>query len=308
MRSRTGWLGHGLSHLAGVGLTTLVAGLATAPFALFHFNRFVDYGLLGNMLAVPLTGIWVMPWAIVAFLLMPFGLEGIALTPMGWGVDMVIWIARTVAGLPGAVLLFPPLPLWGLLVASAGGLWLCLWRQPWRLAGAAAIIIGLAAIWLTPRPDILVDGEGKFFAVRAADGRLMVSPARGLKIAEQSWLRHDGELEPAPWPMDGASSDGRLRCDALGCIYRAQGMLIALPRDEAALAEDCQRADVVLSMVPVRGRCPGARVVVDRFDLWRHGGHAIYLQPDGSVRIETVDAWRGERPWSPPVVPRSSAN
>jgi competence protein ComEC len=192
-----------------------------------------------------------------------------------------------------------------LLLASAGGLWLCLWRQAWRLAGVAAIIIGLAAIWLTPRPDILVDGEGKFFAVRAADGRLMVSPARGMKIAEQSWLRHDGQLEPAPWPKDGASADGRLRCDALGCIYRAAGMLIALPRDEAALAEDCQSADVVLSAVPVRGRCPGARVVVDRFDLWRHGGHAIYLQPDGRVRIETVDAWRGERPWSPVAVPRA---
>jgi competence protein ComEC len=303
MRSRTGWLGHGLSHLAGVGLTTLVAGLATAPFALFHFNRFVDYGLLGNMLAVPLVGIWVMPWAIVAFLLMPFGLEGIALVPMGWGVGAVIGIARGVAGLPGAVLLFPPLPLWGLLLTSAGGLWLCLWRQPWRLAGVAPIIVGLAAIWLTPRPDILIDGEAKFFAVRAADGALMVSPARGLKMAEQSWLQHDGEREPAPWPTEGASSDGRLRCDALGCIYRAEGMLIALPRDEAALAEDCQGADVVLSAVPVRGRCSGARVVVDRFDLWRHGGHAIYLQPDGRVRIETVEAWRGERPWSPPATP-----
>ena len=305
LRSRTGWLGSSLVHLAAVGLTTLVAGLATAPFALYHFNRFVDYGLLGNLLAVPLTGIWVMPWAIVAFLLMPFGLDGLALVPMGWGVDGIIAIARAVAALPGAVLLLPPLPLWGLVLSSAGGLWLCLWRRPWRLAGIAAIIVGLAGIWLVPRPDILVDGEGKFFAVRGADGRLMVSPARGARIAEDSWLRHDGEIAPAPWPKSGASDDGRLRCDALGCIYRADGMLVALPRQDAALVEDCQRADVVVSAVPVRGRCPGARIVVDRFDLWRHGGHAIYLRPDGTVRIETVDQWRGVRPWSPPPLSRA---
>jgi competence protein ComEC len=37
-------------------------------------------------------------------------------------------------------------------------------------------------------------------------------------------------------------------------------------------------------------------VVIDRFDLWRRGGHALWLSPDG-VRVETVRAHRGERPW-----------
>ncbi|HYM30851.1 MAG TPA: ComEC/Rec2 family competence protein [Candidatus Cybelea sp.] len=306
-RARHGRFGHLASHLIGVGLTTLVAGFATAPFALYHFNRFVDYGLLGNMLAVPLTGIWVMPWALVAYLLMPLGLERIGLVPMGLGVDLVIWIARRVAGLPGAVLLLPPLPLWGMALTGVGGLWLCLWRRPWRRAGVLAMAAGLGAILITPRPDILIDGEGKYLAVRAADNRLMVSPARGARIAEQTWLRHDGQLDAAPWPALGESYDGRLRCDALGCDYRAHDLLIALPRDEAALAEDCRRADVVVASVPVRGRCSSARIVVDRFDLWRRGGHAIYLRDDGTVRIETVADWRGVRPWSQPPTPRSAA-
>jgi competence protein ComEC len=81
-------------------------------------------------------------------------------------------------------------------------------------------------------------------------------------------------------------------------------MLIALPRDEAALPEDCARADVVVSAVPVRGRCSAARVIVDRFDLWRHGGHALYFESGGHVRIETVAEWRGVRPWSPAVEAR----
>ena len=84
-------------------LTTLVAGVATAPFALYHFNQVTLLGVVANLFAVPLTALWVMPWAIVAFFLMPFGLAEFALVPMGWGIDAVIFVAKTVQLLPGAV-------------------------------------------------------------------------------------------------------------------------------------------------------------------------------------------------------------
>ena len=41
--------------LLGVALTTLIAGLATAPFAAYHFERVATYSLLGNLLAAPLV-------------------------------------------------------------------------------------------------------------------------------------------------------------------------------------------------------------------------------------------------------------
>ncbi len=72
--------------------------------------------------------------------------------------------------------------------------------------------------------------------------------------------------------------------------------MVALARDGRALADDCAVASVVVSREPVRGRCTGPRVVIDRFDLWRRGGHALWLSPEG-VRVETVRARRGERPW-----------
>ncbi|MEL6795120.1 MAG: ComEC/Rec2 family competence protein, partial [Pseudomonadota bacterium] len=42
----------------GVALlgTSLLAGLATAPFSAFHFNQISHYGLLGNLAAVPIMG------------------------------------------------------------------------------------------------------------------------------------------------------------------------------------------------------------------------------------------------------------
>jgi competence protein ComEC len=115
-------LGH---HVGGLALTSLIATAATAPYAIYHFNRMSDYGLVANLLAVPLTSFWVMPWAVGAFLLMPLGMEWLALTPMGWGIDGILAIARSVAAWPGAVTLVPAMPLAGLGLITFGGLWLC---------------------------------------------------------------------------------------------------------------------------------------------------------------------------------------
>ena len=63
-RSQPGMVRRAGIALIGVAMTSLVASLATAPYALFHFNRFAAYGLVANLVAVPLTGLWVMPWAV----------------------------------------------------------------------------------------------------------------------------------------------------------------------------------------------------------------------------------------------------
>jgi competence protein ComEC len=124
LRQRGGIFGSRVGmFIAATMLTTLVASSATAPFAIYHFNRIALYGLLANLAAVPVMAMWIMPFGILAFLLMPFGLESLALVPMGWGIGAVLSIADWVAGLPGAVALVPPMPTWGLVVLVAGGLW-----------------------------------------------------------------------------------------------------------------------------------------------------------------------------------------
>ena len=285
-------------YLGGVALTTLIAGTATAPFALYHFNRYAMYGLVANMIAVPATALWIMPWAVVAFLLMPFGLEGFALVPMGWGVDLVNAVARVVAGWPGAVALLPAMPTWGLALVTLGGLWLCLWRRRWRLAGLGAVAVGMVSIALVRPPDMLVDASG-LVAVRTGDGTLAVSSVRAGRFTRETWLRQAGlEADAAEaWPRAGASADRRLSCDALGCLYRAHGHTIAVVRDRAALIEDCWAARLVVSTATLgRQACTGIARVIDGRDLRRHGAHAFWFMPEG-VRIESVNENRGRRPW-----------
>ena len=284
-------------YVGGVALTTLIAGSVTAPFAVYHFNCFAAFGLAANLIAVPVTAFWIMPWAVAAFLLMPFGLEAAALTPMGWGTGVVIAVAETVAAWPGAMILLPAMPVWGLVVLVAGGLWLCLWRRPWRLWGVAGITVGLLSILVVRPPDILIDGAGRLLAVRTEDGLLAVSSRKAARFNRQVWLRRAGQEEAPPlWPKEG-DGGGRMACDALGCIYRAKGHVVGLVRRAEALGEDCWHADVVVSVVPVRAPCPSADTVIDRFDLWREGGHAVWMKDGERVRVESVNESRGRRPW-----------
>ncbi|MHA1568334.1 MAG: ComEC/Rec2 family competence protein, partial [Alphaproteobacteria bacterium] len=221
---RRGGLGRGLAaYVAGVALTSMIAATATAPYAIFHFNRLAAYGLAANLVAVPVMALWIMPWALVAFLLLPLGVEGLALAPMGAGIDAMLWVAETVAGWKGSVNLLPAMSTGGLALVTLGGLWLCLWQRPWRLAGVVGIAAGLAGIALHQPPDILVTGDARLMGVRLADGDLALSSRVRGRFAAGIWERRAGRDGATVWPRDGATADGLLACDRLGCIYRRNG-------------------------------------------------------------------------------------
>jgi len=295
-RAGAGWPVKALLYFLGIALSSVVATLATTPFALFHFQQVALYGVLSNMLAVPVTAFWVMPCGVMAYALMPMGWEQPALTAMGWGVAVVIWTAHVTAELPGATLLVPAMPQAGLAAVVLGGLWLALWRRRWRCWGVLPVLAGLASPALTVPPDVLVSGDGKLLAVRAADGGLSLSSVTATRFTATTWSRRDGhDGTSSPWPRAGRSADGRLSCDALGCIYRKDGRTVALTREVSALAEDCGAVDAVVSLEPAR-RCR-APLVIDRWVLLRNGTHALYVHP-GGVRAESVRDRRGQRPWT----------
>ena len=61
--------------------------------------------------------------------------------------------------------------------------------------------------------------------------------------------------------------------------------------------DDCDRADMIVSVIPIRGRCAHPTATIDRFDVWRHGAHAVWIDAAGGFRIESVAASLGDRPW-----------
>jgi competence protein ComEC len=289
-----------LRWLFDLALSSVIATLATAAFGIYHFNRLTGYGVVANMLAVPITGFWVMPWLIVALLLMPFGLESWALAPAGWGISAILWTAQNVAAWPGAVSLVPAMPPLGLGLISFGGLWLCFWRRRWRYLGLAGVGAGLATILFVRAPDILVSEDAKLVAITEGDGSLRLSTARADRFAATEWLRRMGQDQRISWlaAVDGA--DPRLACNQGDCRFVAAGQTVAILQKADGFAGACAEADLVIVLVPVDESC---RVpVIDPARLARDGGHAIWLSQDG-VKIESVREGQGARLWVPPLPP-----
>jgi competence protein ComEC len=167
-------------YVGGIALTTLVASAATTPFSIYHFSRFPTYGIVTNLIAVPITGIWIMPWGMLGIVLIPTGLDGPCFALMGHGIELIIVAAAFVADLPGAALAVPRPPLAALVATTLGGLWLCLWRTSWRRLGLIGIALGLVLMPLGQPADVLIDARGAIVAVRLADGRLPCPPGSAI--------------------------------------------------------------------------------------------------------------------------------
>src|SRR4051794_33720400 len=287
----------GLGHLGGVAATTVIATFGTEPFAIHHFHHFVLFGILANVIAVPISAMWTLPWGLVSSLLMPFGLETFGLIPMGWGIDATIWTGQWVAGLPGNVWATPRMPLYGLVLIALGGLWLCLWHGRWRVWGLAGIAAGFATILLTRPPDIVLADLGRMLAARAADGNYYLAP--GAEKLTRSFLMRETAAELLPWPAVGEGEGGSLHCPSKGrCFYTAGGRRVVLVTSEAGLPVACNTVDAIVAQVPAGFACRSLVPTVDRIDSWRQGAFALWLH-SGGIIFESGHARRRGRPVGP---------
>jgi competence protein ComEC len=279
-------------EIAGLVLVSLLAGFATTLYVAYHFHRLTPYGVIANLLAMPIVSVWVMPAGIAGVLALPFGFDGFFWRLMGLGIEWMVGVALWVTSLPGSVGRTTAFGTGPLLLGSAGLVLLGLLKSPLRLSGA--ILLALAAVWAakTPQPDVLVAPDAASFAVRTASGRFAMLRTGSDTFAIQQWLAADADARNA---KDKALGEG-IACDEAGCVGRlADGSVVAIARTIEAFAEDCTRAALVLS---TRVAPPGCKApVVDR-TVWQRGGAVAARRVDKGWAIEAARPAGYDRPWA----------
>ena len=294
------------SHIVALALTSALAGTASAPYGAYHFGHVQAYFVIANMVAVPLTAIWVMPAGLIALALMPFGLERIALVPMGWGAEIVVWIATTTSSWPAATAAVPHMPAWGLIVFSLGLAWLGIWRTRLRLLGLVPMTIGLLSPMSEQPPDLLISADARSIGVRTPAGVFMQQNQGGSAFVRDAWLQLWMESSAKPMPPNGEAADGAIVCEKDACRLRPHSNAgVALLVRGPSRPSGCAGVSVVVSAEPARGLCsrPWPKLA-DRFTVWREGAAAIWLRPEGAI-VVTDRMERGVRPWvTPPPKPR----
>lgn len=287
-------------------LTGIVVELALIPISLFHFHKAGVYGAVANIVAIPLTTFVTMPLEALALLFDTIG----AGAPFWWltarSLDLLLWIARTTAAIPGSVAPLPAMPgaAYGLMVA--GGLWIALWRTRWRPLGVIPLLAGAVWALMTPAPDLLVTGDGRHLAIRTDGGEIALLRDRtGDYTADM--LAENGGIDGLPMLL----SDHRdARCSRDLCVItrRAGGRewRVLATRSPylvpaAQLVAACRSADVVVSERRLPRGCVPRWLRLDRPTLARTGGVAISFAR-GSVR--TVRRAGDAHPWiAAPLAP-----
>lgn len=292
---------HFFTYIVGVALSSLVAGLATAPFAMYHFNQYSNYSILANLLAVPLTSFLIMPLAVLAFFAYLLKMDGFILQLMHWIIEWLISIAQWVSSLPSATKLIPFMPDSSLLLITLGILWLCLWRSLyWRLFGLAPIALAILLMLIAPKPDIIIDEKGKLFAVRDTEGALMVSSKQRGRYARNMWLKQNGQLTALNFmketPKDVPSP---ISCDADSCQYWARNNLAVFAFSPAGIAQHCSTVSIMFNLTESETPCSSSYLIT-LADLHNKGAHVIYFEKD-KPSIITVKEAQGKRLWSSPL-------
>ncbi|WFU20300.1 ComEC/Rec2 family competence protein [Bradyrhizobium sp. CB3481] len=287
------WGGRELTMLL---LASLVAGLATMPYAAFHFHRVTPYGVLANLAAMPVVSAIVMPAGLLGLVAMPFGFDRLFWAIMGFGIDWMIAVTQWVAALPGAVGRVPAFGIGPLVAASFGIILLGLLRTPLRWSGAALVLV--AAMWaarVTP-PDILISADGRHVGVRGQDGRLhMMHAVKGSQdtFLLKEWLAADADARTVADP----SLTSGVSCDDSGCVVpSAGGALVAQAFRPEAFADDCERTALIVTLRQAPAACEAS--VIDGGRLRRQGAMALRRSREG-LAVEAVKPRGIDRPWSP---------
>ncbi|MEO6298572.1 MAG: ComEC/Rec2 family competence protein, partial [Paracoccaceae bacterium] len=277
-----GWLQPPLMLLA----TSLIAGLATAPFAAATFNRFTNYGLIANLLTVPVMSL-LMGAGSVAALLAPIGLAYPALWVMEQASRWILFVAHWVAGLHGAITPIPSPGPWVMPLLTVGALWLILWQGRARWAGGGPVLVALLLWCMVERPALLISSDGVLVGLMGAEGRAL-SAAKGAGFSAQSWLADDGDLalpaEAALRPGFTGPKTAR-RFDLAGF----HGVLLSGKDALTAVDAACAVAEIVIvpSVLGAVATPPAGCLVIDRKMLAASG--AMELRPeDGGLRLVPV--------------------
>ncbi len=299
LHRQSGFVKKAVLYFVGVSLTTIIAGFATGLFALFHFQNFAVYGVLANMVAVPLMAFIVMPLIVLSYLLMPFGIEGLIMPLIEWAVGWILATAHYVGGLDGAVWRVPVWPHW-IFIALVFCLWtMMVWKGRLKVFLLPVIFLLASLITIYKQPDIQISSSSDLYGVRDQNGSIWVSTARTERYTAENWYRLNGDQtkDRKTWPKEGSTDEFPLTCDSYGCRGEMNNKKVSITFTKKAWQEDCDWADLVIADRPIPYKACDAPYIIDFFDTWRNGAHAVWLTK-GQIKIKTAEGRRGKRLWT----------
>ncbi|TGQ35171.1 MULTISPECIES: ComEC/Rec2 family competence protein [unclassified Mesorhizobium] len=297
--------------MGGLAMTSIIAGSATALFAIWHFQRVSPLSLLANLAVMPIVSV-VMFLGVASALTMPFGLDWPFLYLMGKGLTAMIaisgWISeRSPVDAVGLIsiqsVLFVTIAL---VIATMATTWL-------RLAAIPFALAGLLTVSNTRTPDVLISEDAHLVAMPIGGGELAVNRARSNEFTTDNWKRAL-VAETVVEPETFETGDARFDIDPLDlppgspfycrdglCLARhPSGAIVALAENRKTARPACAFADlIVIDDATAYSPCWNSlALVVTKRQLARSGSAAVFFDPQSATAQATI-RYAVEKPYRP---------
>ena len=191
--------------LKSLVVTSIVGAVATAPFALYHFDRAAPGGIVANLLAMPIISFVSAPSAGLALVSAPVGLDGPFLRLFGFSLGLVLDVAHWVSSADRSGLsIGGPVPGAVLLAVTAGMAGACLltgWKQRLRVASVASAVAA-ASWWFAPAPVLHWSASGEVMVLVRGEGWKKLDVVRGDGLSPLQFI----DLETSGRCADGPCS------------------------------------------------------------------------------------------------------
>ncbi len=318
----------------GVLSTSFIGGASTAIFSIEHFHRLATYGLAANLAAMPVVSFIVMPFGMAAMMLMPLGLDGPFWNVTGEGLELVIVIAKTVAGWGGDIT-FGRQPGWLMPTFIIGFLIMSMLRTRLRHLGLVLSLssVGAAAFGSgVPKPDLMISEDGVLVALRQ-DAILATNRERPQAFIFEQWQKALAAPEyqpPTILPVDSqlpriAKSDrhrrlsreeenavrkameealdrtmqGSFACQkGAWCVAMLEnGAMLVTIENAAYLPPACDTANIVVTSIRLRlDHCRSGAMLITGATLRQTGSIEMALATDKPVVSAAFE--NPQRPWT----------
>lgn len=208
-------------YFSSIALSSLVASLATTPYTIYHFNYLSLGGIISNLIAIPLTTLIILPCGIISVILIPTGLAEVTGFIMSQGINIIIYLSRKIGTIHYSAIPVHIFDDISVLVITGGFLWLCLWRQRWRLIGIPIILIGIIIGVNYQTPDVWVDK--KTVAVKGSDGQLYFLSKQRKNFVNNTWINQNGQRKMHFYNEHKNNDSVSINCNRDYCEYYNRG-------------------------------------------------------------------------------------
>ncbi|KQU89970.1 competence protein [Mesorhizobium sp. Root695] len=296
----------------GLAMTSIIAGSATALFAIWHFQRVSPLSLFANLAIMPIVSV-VMLLAVISALTMPFGADGPFLYLMGEGLTAMVTISAWISErspVDGVGLISQQ----SVLLVAIALVIATMATTRLRLAALPFALAGLLTVSDARTPDVLISEDARLVALPIGGGELAVSRARPNEFTVDNWKRAltsetivvpevfdkgDGQFEIADAPELPPGSP--FYCTSGVCLARhTSGAIIAYVEDRKDTWKACGFAElIVVNDATAYDACHNPLVlVITKRQLARKGSAAIFFDRQSATTPATV-SFAVDRPYRP---------